>query len=303
MNEVLNKRHNAKIFWWAVIPTILLLITLRYYVVPTHAVIDRNILNFIESVLDNIIAGIITTIAIGAFLFHIRPKPELDAKFISSKKFNSYFSSLLDADPDEWYFRGGFGRYLRSEVLPKLNQIASGGTTVKVYAQLLNPANDKLCELHMDLRNSTSQTKTRELWTVNMVKANLYATIVVASIYESKNAYLDISVHLIDFFSSDRIDISSKSGIITKDDRKMPGLIFQKESPHYDAYKTDLNITKRQAVDQVKPLQKSQNYELGYLTEDNVKEILGELNFSENNFKKEDYGLIVKLSNDLKNPY
>jgi hypothetical protein len=303
MNEILNKRHNAKIFWWAVIPTVFLLIALRYYIIPTYYETDVNAVNFFESVLDNIIAGIITTIAIGAFLFHIRPKPEMDAKFISSKKFNTYFSSLLDAEPDEWYFRGGFGRYLRSEVLPRLNQIASGGTTVKVYAQLLNPSNDKLCELHKDLRNTTSQTKIKERWTVNMVKANLYATIVVASIYESKNTLLDITVHLIDFFSSDRIDISSKSGIITKDDRKMPGLTFQKESPHYDAYKTDLTITERQAVDKVKALKNGQDYEPGHLTKDHVKEILTELNFSEGDFRKEDYNLIAKLSNEFNNPY
>ncbi|GAA3628155.1 hypothetical protein [Flavivirga jejuensis] len=302
MNQILKNKYLRRFFWISSTAILICLLLIRFYIFNKPTTESPDWYNFISDVIEGLVATIITTIGIGVMIFYVTPKvdPKDGAEFLHSREFNKYFKSVLKENPNEWYFRGGFGRYLRTAVIPRLHQVATDGTAVTVKAQILNPQNERLCKIHAHLRNTVNNSEKKTDWDDKEVKINLYATIVVCSIYESNNAFLDISIYLIDFFSTDRIDISTNSGILTKDDQKSPGLKFHKDSNHYRAYKGDLTVTEQQASDVVKKL--NVKYKIGKVTGDNIKKILKELNFNEN-FSSADNDRIALLVNDKSIPY
>jgi len=302
MQDILKNKYLRRSFWIASGSILLLLALIKILIVGEVVQGSPEWLRFLSGVLQALIASFITTAGIGAFIFYLTPKmdPKNGAEFLASYEFNDYFESALLAT-SEWHFRGGFGRYLRTTVLPRLNTLASEGRApITVKAQILNPQNQKLCELHANLRNSVKNVDEKADWSSLDVKMNLYATIVACAIYESNNQYLDISVFLTNFFSTDRVDISSASGIVTKEDRKVPGIKFTKDSTHYKSYMGDLSVTQKQS-DVVRRL--PTKYKIGAISGDDVAKILKELDFVESVFTPENLKSIAKLVNEGKNPY
>ena len=302
MQEILKNKYIRRLFWIITISFLIILFFLRFYVFNDLTENSTEINLFLADLCEDLIASLITTVAIGSFIFYVAPKldPKDGAEFIHSTDFEKYFTTVLKSKPDTWYFRGGFGRYLRSVVLPNLHEVAKDATRVNITAQILNPKNERLCKLHAALRNTVKNADNKTDWDLDEVKINLYATIVSCAIYESMNSYLNISVYLIDFFSSDRVDISTNSGIITKDDQKAPGLKFNKSSIHYKTYMADLHVTQQQAIDVVNKL--SVVRKIGEVSADNAKEVLEELGFNET-FNLDQFQKIANLVNEQKNPY
>lgn len=302
MNNILTNKYLRRAFWIACCSVLVVLGFIKYLFIGELIETSPHWLKFASGMMEALVAAIITTIGVGSFIFYLTPKldPKYGTEFLSSNEFNDYFNSVLKAT-NEWHFRGGFGRYLRTTVLPSLNKIASDNRSpVTIKAQILNPKNDKLCQLHADLRNSVKNVDNKKDWTIDDVKENLYSTIVACAIYESNNQYLDISVFLNNFFSTDRVDICTDYGIVTKEDRKVPGLKFSKDSSHYRAYLGDLSVTQKQA-DVVNKLPKK--WTIGKLQGGDVEKILEELGFAESAFQDENYARVASIVNKGENPY
>ena len=105
---------------------------------------------------------------------------------------------------------------------------------------------------------------------------------------------------MIDFFSTDRIDISTNSCILTKEDQRAPGLIFSRDSNHYVSYMSDLKVTEKQASDVVRKLKIE--YTIGEIDKSDVQDILEALNFTED-FTDSEFEKIAQLVNDTTIPY
>ncbi|WP_457934050.1 hypothetical protein LOS73_17685 [Pseudoalteromonas sp. SCSIO 43210] len=302
MKIILENKRLARFFWICCLLILAVIGLINYYFIGDPKINPTWIKTFSSGVLESLAAAFITTLAIGAFLFYITPKfdPKFGAEFIGSHEFNDHFNNALKT-ANEWHFRGGFGRYLRTQILPILNKRAlQCRAPVIVKAQILDPRNNRLCELHADLRNSVSNIDKKNDWTSIDIKSHLYATIVTCAIFEKNNAFMEVSVYLNCFFSTDRVDVCGSYGLVTKEDRKVPGLRFRKDTSHYNAYKGDLSVTQKQA-DVVKVI--SQSYTIGDLTKNNVKSILTELNFEEPSFSDLEYETIANLVNGKENPY
>ncbi len=302
MQEILENKFLKRSFWISTVSILILLGFIKFFIIGVIDVNTRHWVSFSSGVIEALIATILTTIGIGSYIFYLTPRidPNHKVSFLPSKEFNDYFESAISSTR-EWYFRGGLGRFLSTEVLPKMNEVASKTQSpVIVRAQILDPRNSELCEMHAQLRNSVNNADDRKNWTGLDIKISLYTTIVTCAIFESNNSYLDVSVFLINFFSTDRVDVSTTSGIVTKDDRNVPGLKFSKESILYNSYLGDLTVTQKQG-DVVKPLSKP--YKIGDLTGDNISTILLELGFNDEHIGKEELDKIASEANDQLNPY
>ncbi len=302
MHEILSNKFLRRSFWLATLFLLLSLGLLKFLVLGGVSPDSPDWERFVSGVLEGLIATILTTTAVGAFLFYLTPRldPGHSVAFLPSTEFNSYFDEVL-TNSKEWYFRGGLGRFLSAEVLPRLNNAASrDGSPVRVEAQILDPRNAALCEMHAQLRNSVSTADGRTDWTGSDVKVSLYTTIVTCAIFESNNALLGVSVFLMNYFSTDRVDICATSGIVTKDDRQVPGITFTHESILYHSYRGDLAVTLKQA-DVVTHLAKP--YAIGELSANDVREILDELHFENAVISDEEYLQIAAQANEQVNPY
>jgi len=302
MQEILDNKEIRRHFWVATISLLLLLGLIKFVLVGTVDANSQHWKIFTSGVIESLIATILTTIAIGSYIFYLTPRldPGHKVNFLPSKDFNDHFESAM-ASAKEWHFRGGLGRYLSSVVLPEMNKMASKKRSpVTVRAQILDPRNDALCEMHAQLRNSVSSEKNDEKWTAFDIRVSLYSTIVTCAIFESNNSYLDVSLFLINYFSTDRVDVATSSGIVTKDDRNIPGIRFGRDSVLYDSYLGDLAVTQKQG-DIVKPLSKP--YRIGDIKENDVTAILSELGFASNKLEKAELASIALDVNSQIDPY
>jgi uncharacterized protein YggL (DUF469 family) len=302
MQTILENKNVAKIFWISCFLILIVIGLTNYFWIGDISQNPSWLKTFSSGILESLAAAFITTLLIGGFIYYVAPTfdPKKGASFLGSHEFNDHFIENLKAT-NEWNFRGGFGRYLRTKILPTLNDIASNDRTpITIKAQILNPKNIKLCQLHADLRNSVANIDKKKDWSANDVKENLYSTIIACAIFKRNNSFMDVSVYLNDFFSTDRIDICSNFGLITKEDRKIPGLKFGKGSVHYNAYKGDLSVTQQQSnvVGDLTII-----YTIGQLTPENIKSILKELSFDEEKYENDFYKNIAGLINKGMNPY
>jgi len=303
ISNILENKYLRRSFWISTLGILFSLLMIRFFLIGDFAESDTSLsIKLLSRVIETLIAMIITTTGVGAFIFYLTPKSEKNdnVRFLTSNNFNQYFNKAL-INSKEWYFRGGLGRFISTEVLPKMNKVASETQSpVIIKAQILNPKNVELCDMHAQLRNSVVNGYNKNDWTCRDIRVNLYSTIVTCAIYESNNSYLDVSIFLINFFSTDRIDISTKSGIITKDDRNVPGLSFGRESILYNSYLGDLAVTQKQG-DIVKPLSKP--YKIGKLLGKHIKEILEELNLYDSSLDDSFLKEIAWKTNEQINPY
>ena len=296
MQDILKNKYLRRSFWIATFSILILLGFIKFFIVGVVDANTQHWVSFSSGVIEALIATILTTIGVGSYIFYLTPRIDKNhsASFLPSKEFNDYFESAISSTR-EWYFRGGLGRFLSTVVLPRMNKVASQTQSpVLIRAQILDPRNTELCEMHAQLRNSVDNADGRKDWNATDIKISLYSTIVTCAVYESNNSYLDVSIFLINFFSTDRVDVSTTSGIVTKDDRNVPGLQFSKESVLYNSYLGDLAVTQKQG-DVVKPLSKP--YNLGDLTSENIKDILAELSFTDECLGEMEFCAISKEAN------
>lgn len=303
MNEILKNKPLRRRFFIGSGLTISILVITRlfiYYYSFNNPEIENNFLTFIATFIERLLVTFLTTTAIGYFIFIETPKvdPKEGAEFLHSSQINTYFTSVLKKEPTEWFYKGGIGTFLRYVIIPHLLRISEEKKSpVLIKAQIPNPENDLLCELQARVRFKKTNNGTTT-WTAKEVKLNLYATIISCSIYEGNNEFININLHLTDFYSINKIDINTYSGIITKDDFQSYGLTFKEGTTHYNSWKAELMIAEKQGTEYKFSSDVSRklndNYKIEDLKAEDIKIIMTELNFNEQ-LSNSDYKKIAKL--------
>ncbi|WP_406316852.1 hypothetical protein OHA77_06590 [Streptosporangium sp. NBC_01639] len=164
-------------------------------------------------------------------------------------------------DTDRWLFKGGTGTYTRAVTLPECITISlRKRRPLEFRIEILDPTDDRLCtqytQLHQELAAPGAEEKN---WTAEGTRKDLYATILAACWYRERyRQILDLEVRLSGTMTLFRWDMSGSRLIITQRGPRFPAVVFTRDSPHYNLWRTELRTSLSQArrvpVEEATPL-------------------------------------------------
>jgi hypothetical protein len=253
-------------------------------------------------ILDSLFVSLTVTVGIGLFVFYIEiPDDEKKFEIIESFKLNELFEKERN-HTEIWYFSGGLGRYTRSKTIPELSRISKNSNQHKTLKiQVIDPTNETVCNKYASYRNSLkSSNKNPNKWTKTYVRQEITSTIILAMLFKSTNPLLDLFICLKNNFSTLRIDLSSKTGIITKEDPKEPALVCRENSFLYRTYKEEI----LQTFKEYKSINTTLNftYDFETLKVEDIEQIARLLEINDG-LTNEDFSNIYNLIKENNNPY
>lgn len=252
--------------------------------------------------LDSIFVSLFVTIAVALFMFYIEV-PDDDKKFdiLESMRLQEIFDSEL-SHTDSWHFSGGMGRHTRSKTILAMDAKAKASNQHKILKiQLLDPSDARLCNDYARYRgNLRSANNKKADWTSEFVRREILSTILVAAIFKANNSNFEISVKLKSTFSTLRIDLGSKTAIITKEDKNEPALVCRDGSFLFRSYKEELAQTFK--IYPELDIRVQTGYGLATITPEQVASLLQKLNLDQG-LTSEDYKAISRTLKENKNPY
>ena len=262
---------------------------------------DPMWLTILSRLLDSLFVSLTVTVCIGLFLFYIElPDDEKKFEIIESFKISEVFEKER-SETKIWYFSGGTGRYTRTVTIPELSQKARNTNSHKtIKMQIIDPNNNKACVNYANYRNSLKSASNGTKWTAERVKLESVSTIISAVIHKSNNALLDISICLKESFSTLRIDLSSTSAMLTKEDQLEPALVCRSNSFLYRTYEEEILQTFKEypqintTIDFI--------VDMKSLKEADIKNIATQLKI-EDGLTDANYQEILKSLIENKNPY
>jgi hypothetical protein len=304
-NDILEKSYPRKVFFIIVSITLGILVLIRYLALPY---IDSTVKNgwivFFANISDGIIVSMLVTIFIGVFLFFLTPDnvKKSSIEITEPRNLPELFEKAFP-DAELWWYKGGCGRYFRTKTLPAMAGWArKTSLSREVRVVILDPLNKELCEAHANYRRSTASAELdRQPWDLNKVRHELYATIVTVLVTQLNEPRLRINLCLASHYSAFRIDLSSTSAIITKEDRKAPAIICYPDNYYYKSYKDEITLTESQSK-HVPPLV-PENYNLQNLDKNSIKKILSNSNLIHPEMCDDDFENISKICMEKINPY
>lgn len=207
---------------------------------------------------------------------------------------------------DRWVFKGGTGTYLRAVTLPECVQAARRKKhTIHIQVEIIDPANEKLCEDYAQFRRSLSDKPDAigELWTVDRTRKEAYATILAACWYWQRFSFLTIEVGLSSLMTTFRWDMTPQRLIITQEDPQFPAMMLEPGRYYYEFYSRELMASIRQSR-QVPIGQLSRAMLADEPTVDETRKLFDELGLSiPRSFTDRDVAEIVSKALQAKNPY
>jgi hypothetical protein len=303
LEDILGTRHYRRSFYMLFVLLVILLILIRYVALPQiDASLKLGWSAFAADLSDRILASLIVTVAIGTFIFWLRPDILTFAK-IEVVEPRSIGPLLRDAmtKTDLWWFKGASGRYLRAQTLPSIAVHArESGVSKEIIALLIDPANDRLCEQYATYRRSLRSASQDKQWTSLRVKKEVYATILAVIRHQHDEPLLRISLALTNHFSSFRIDLSSPYAIITREDALAPAVKCDKGTYYYDSYADDILLSQQQARRLAQP---TTIPSFTAQSADLVRTMLKDLGLPAEDLNDTDLINIIAASGDRKNPY
>ncbi|UBN55509.1 hypothetical protein [Pantoea agglomerans] len=305
MNEILSKRHTRNFFYSAVVIGAVLILLIRFFLLPIKFPETTSTFgSFLALLLNGVVTSLIVTTIVGSFLYWVLPeslnnsKIEIEAQSALKDMFQSAFSSS-----EIWYYKGGCGRYFRTKTLPELARAArEKSQSREILVVILDPTNDDVCKKHAIYRSGmASQQLEKNKWDLSMVQAELFATIVSTVVTQVQEPLLRISISLCPHYSSFRIDLSDKYAVITKEDRNAPAIICHKGSYFYNSYKDEVILS----LNQSSPLTKIKeaNFRISDINALEVKSVLSELNIHHASLDSNMLEKIAKICRENDNPY
>lgn len=127
------------------------------------------------------------------------------------------------------------------------------------------------------------------------------ATICSAIIHKNLSPLLEMSIYLKKSFSTLRSDLSNKYCIVTKEDKKEPGILIPNETFLFRTYKEEILHTSKQ-LEEIQSGFNLKDLSEKKITVQNIEKIVSNLGWSEkfdNNSCKE----IANILNKNHNPY
>jgi hypothetical protein len=144
-----------------------------------------------------------------------------------------------------WWYDGSTGGYQRSTTMPQLARHARrSGVSREATIVILDPTDEDLCRRYGNYR--TGVTKTGEIYSVDRVRIDIYATILAALEFNEREP-LNVIVALKKNMSILRYDLSDEQLVITKEGKTDPAISCPAESFYYDAFFEQLRMSRKQA--------------------------------------------------------
>ena len=142
-------------------------------------------------------------------------------------------TELLDS-ASGWYFRGGSGRWQRSNVLPALARLTD--RDVPYVMQILNPTDPELCVRYASYRARQRPPEVRRQGEdqPETVRDDILACIYAAAWYRFRTR-LQTEVYLQPLYSPLRLDIGTSGLMATVADPKAPGLLGKPDGWYYQS--------------------------------------------------------------------
>lgn len=150
---------------------------------------------------------------------------------------------------DRWTFKGGTGTFLRAVTMPECVEIARRKKhTLHMQLGIIDPANEKLCAAYAQFRRSLSDQPdtTGEIWTVDRVRKESYATVLAACWYQRRFSFVTFEVGLSSVLTTFRWDMTPHRLIITQEDPQFPAMMLEPGKYYYEIYSRELMASLRQ---------------------------------------------------------
>ena len=124
MDEILSKEHYRRAFYLVVLLLLALALVIRFLVLPVYEpTLKVSETAIAASLLDNLVVSVLVTVAVGSFVFWLRPeivkKSAIDV--VEPKQINRLLKSAAEAS-NIWIYKGTCGRYTRATTLPKFSK-------------------------------------------------------------------------------------------------------------------------------------------------------------------------------------
>ncbi|WP_026314028.1 hypothetical protein [Actinomadura flavalba] len=149
---------------------------------------------------------------------------------------------------DRWFYRGGTGAYLRSRTLPECVADANRQRrALLVRAQLVDPADDAVCETLARHRASLPAAPGEGPWTADRVRKEVLATILAACWHRQRFVMLDVQLGLSATMTTLRYDLSTSRILVTRDDPGGDVLVIDNDKFYYAWCAAELQTSLDQA--------------------------------------------------------
>ncbi|WP_124627289.1 hypothetical protein [Burkholderia cepacia] len=196
-----------------------------------------------SELLDKFVISLTTTVFLAIFLHFATPKDSPQKETVGSLSANEINDFLINASKisNSWYFKGSTASFVRTSVMPTFaSRCATDRQKRYIEVLILNPDNTDICAAYARYKTDTSGTLNPTTWTTEDVRAQLLCTI-YKSIY-FRSIWLTIDVVLLNGFSVLRTDMSDGAAILTKEDKSAPAIRFDRNSPFYNFYQSDIAL-------------------------------------------------------------
>jgi len=292
MERILANPKIRRLFYTLFLAILLLLIIGKYLL--------RNI-SYFDSVVNDLIASIVSTVLIGTFAFYIFPKAEdLDIKVIEPLRIQTELANGRSST-NYWYFSGGTGIFTKAVTLPELARLArETNRPMNIQLQLIDPLDQHTCYCYAEYRRGLkTATGNPDLWNDKYVRNQSLATIVKSVVLSAQDPLVDIEIRLKNNFSLFRMDLCASRVIVTKEDPRDVAFVFYHDSSSFNSYNHEFRETWRQA----RTLKKfSPRTRLEDLNNQKTAEILQALELFID-ISDQDLSFITDLAKTTKNPY
>jgi hypothetical protein len=305
--SLFEKSYIRRYFYIAMIALIVSLGSIRYLVLPALCRGECNGLTLsptmlTASLIDNLLPALLASFGLSIFWFWLMPPVQKTAAIdpIEARLIGDVLENAR-SNTTHWNYKGGTGTYLRSVTLPGLAKYArQKKAPFEITIEILDPTNEKLCNLYAHYRESVAASNRQNQWTGKRTKLESYATILLACIYKAEEPLLNIRLGLSQTMTTFRYDIASDFLIITNEDPRAPALRINYNTFFYETYRDDIKRSLEQS--KMVLLENTTGIHKGQATIETVRnqfELLG----INDPLSDDDISQIIEKSVHAKNPY
>jgi hypothetical protein len=167
-----------------------------------------------------------------------------------------------------------------------------------IVIQILDPVNVGVCTAYAGYRNRVRSSRGKDEWTIERVRAELLATVILAYVWAREEPLLEITVALKQTLSLFRLDMGTTMLVMTKEDPHEPALRCDSGTFFYRAFKDDFELT----LEQARRLPPHRGLARDDIEESSAIDFLSELGF-DRTLLEPVIADVVALARNPKNPY
>ena len=296
------KRSDIRRLVWIAVGSMLGLVILLKILIGDVPSDSTSLTRIGLELLDGTITALIATLVLTAIVAYASPSN------LSRDRLRVVYpgeiSNLFDEElikSNRWEFVGGFGRFVRTRVLPELaSRALSRHIPIHLSAVILDPRNKTACQAMARHRNAIHNVDGKHNWDVKSIQIQLASTIVMFARHAAASPGQEIRLYLSGSFNLQRIDIGENRAFITYEDRLAPAISYHKNFYLYQSQLKSAQICRGQA----KPVALEKATRGHYhVTAKYVEETLRACSVTVSGFGSDDFKIIAKICEDAINPY